>query len=204
MTCVVALTEGDRLVMGADSGASHLPEYEMYTVSMPKVFRAGPWLVGFSGSYRLGQILKFNMPWPEPPGELDYEFMATKMTRALHECLSSQFDSGYPESAVNRQWQILIGRRGKVYGMNYRYDVINVTDPFTAIGSGRKVALGALHGLVDRRDLTLFERVERALLAAAKFVPGLGQPFVIESSPPTDTNDPEGFSGSLESHIAPR
>jgi len=183
MTCIVALSEGEELVMGADSGASHLPDYEMYTVSMPKVFRAGPWLVGFSGSYRLGQILKFSMPWPEAPKKLDYEFMVTEMTRALYDCLSNQFDSGQPESAVNRQWQVLIGRLGKVFGVNYRYDVINISDPFTAIGSGRKFALGALHGLVDRQDLSLQERVERALLAAAKFVPGIGQPFVIESSP---------------------
>jgi len=184
MTCIVAVIVGDEVVMGAESSGADLQEREMYTIDMPKVFRAGPWIVGYSGSYRLGQILKFSMTWPEPPEKLDYEFMATEMVRALHDCLSKQFDSKQPDGAANRHWQILIGYRGKVFGISYKYDVISSSDSHAAIGGGRKVALGALQALAGHPDLSPRERVERALEVACKYVPGLRGPFVIESLVP--------------------
>lgn len=46
---------------------------------------------------------------------------------------------------LEEDFDVLIFDRGKIYGCNHLCRPVEVIDPFTAIGSGRKAALGAMH-----------------------------------------------------------
>ena len=70
MTLVVAISDGQRLVFAADSAASNLKTGEIYNLDNEKIFSCGPWLIGHTTSYRLGQILRYRVPWPTPPADL--------------------------------------------------------------------------------------------------------------------------------------
>ncbi len=51
MTCIVAVTDGKRTVMGADSAASNADDPEIYNFATSKVFATGEYLVGVCLDY---------------------------------------------------------------------------------------------------------------------------------------------------------
>ena len=59
MTCIVGLIDGRRVWMGGDSaGVSGL---DITVRADAKVFRNGDFLIGFTSSFRMGQLLAFHM-----------------------------------------------------------------------------------------------------------------------------------------------
>ena len=68
MTCIVAHTDGKNIWMGGD--AATVSEHHAVDISRPKVFerftdnRRVKWLIGYSGSIRVGQLLKYQVPLP--------------------------------------------------------------------------------------------------------------------------------------------
>jgi len=184
MTCIVAITAGSRIVMGSDSGSADLQSREKYVVETPKVFRAGEkeeYLVGFAGSWRLGQVLAYEMRWPEIPKGFDREFVVKRLVPDLRDCLRDQPDYKDPRGMGNREWIIIVGAKGKIFGIGYSYDVVSLEREYLAIGGGRLVAYGSLS---STRDLGLEpeERIHRALTAACELVPGIEPPFRVLSS----------------------
>ncbi len=84
MTCIVALTDGKKVCMGADSagaGGSYV------TVRAdPKIYRVGPFLIGFTSSFRMGQPLGHNLTVASRPEGTDvFVFMCT-FVEAVRAC----------------------------------------------------------------------------------------------------------------------
>lgn len=72
---------------------------------------------------------------------------------------------------------IVIGLRGRLVGY-FNTDLLACwrQEPYIAVGAGRHVAYGVLHTL-QNEALPAKVKAERALEAAAKFVPGVMAPF---------------------------
>ncbi|MFI2358160.1 hypothetical protein OG582_11910 [Streptomyces anulatus] len=84
MTVIVGLVHKGRVHLGADSaGVSGL---QLTVRRDPKAFRNGPYALGFTTSFRMGQLLRFAFEPPQPTGDLD-RFMVTTWTDALRACL---------------------------------------------------------------------------------------------------------------------
>jgi hypothetical protein len=75
MTCIVSLVDGDTVYMGGDSAAVEDGHYLTRTRN-PKVFINGAYLIGYTSSFRMGQLLEF-ADLPQPEGLDLYRFMAT-------------------------------------------------------------------------------------------------------------------------------
>jgi len=176
MTCIVGITDGTRIVMGGDSAGSSTENPEIYNVAVNKVFAVGEYLVGICGSYRAGQIARWEMPWPEPPAAgSDLEsFIVRELVPAIRQSLlaagSGQLLDG-PKAA-----QFLIGLRGELYSIGGDFSAIKLEERWIAIGSGRHVAYGALHALADI-DLDEKLKVLRALAAAQSYTASVRGPF---------------------------
>ena len=56
MTCIAGLIEDGNIWIGGDSAA--VTHYRMMKRADTKVFINGPFLIGFTSSYRMGQILQ--------------------------------------------------------------------------------------------------------------------------------------------------
>lgn len=71
----------------------------------------------------------------------------------------------------------MIGLRGRLFGY-FNTDLFACwsREPYIAVGAGRHVAYGVLHALQDEA-LPAKVKAQRALEAAAKFVPGVMAPF---------------------------
>lgn len=178
MTCIVGVVQDGSVVMGGDSAG--VAGYALTVRQDPKVFHNGPFLIGYTSSFRMGQLLRFRFtPPPHHPADKDdYHFMATDFIDAVRACFK---DYGYAKIESNNEHggTFLVGYRGKLYEINDDYQVGINADPFAAVGCGFAVALGALHASEGK---SAEARVLAALAAAERFNAGVRGPFVVERS----------------------
>lgn len=133
----------------------------------PKVFRNGPFLIGYTSSFRLGQLLRFRLSVPvQQSTTTDYEFMATVFVDAVRECLGAH-GAKKTESGVEEGGTFLVGYHGKLYAIHNDFQVAESSHGFNAVGSGAAYAIGAM-------------AASDALIIAEKFNIGVRGPFVIE------------------------
>lgn len=177
-TCIVGLIDDGGVYIGADS-AGVGDDGSLLLRDDKKVFRRGPFLIGFTGSYRLGQLLHYSFEPPELPGLMDeLRFMSTLFVDAVRQCLK---DGGYAEIRDGRESTnglFLVGFRGNLYRIDVDYQVGVPLYPFCAVGSGFQVAHGALYASAATGKLPR-QRVVEALEAAEHFVTTVRGPFLV-------------------------
>ena len=184
MTCIVAVrveTDGAaRIVMGGDSAG--VAGHDILIRKDPKVFRNDELLVGFTSSFRMGQIMRFKFAPPAiPPGMDLYEYMVVHFVDRVRSVLK---EGGFAEvqNSVERGGSFIVGLRERIFTIGSDFQVGENVDGFASVGSGADYALGALEILHTLPSLTGEEIVEMALRAAAKFSGGVRAPFVVMSS----------------------
>jgi hypothetical protein len=96
MTCIVALIHENKVYLGGDAAASDDKTGLIVQRTDPKVFKVGQFGIGFTDSFRMGQILQYN--WKPPiykptvgNKNLD-KFMRTTFVDSIKECYK---DHGY-------------------------------------------------------------------------------------------------------------
>lgn len=177
MTCIVGYIDKNKnLWMGADSlGTTSSTHIERKDV---KLFENKDFLIGFSTSFRMGQILRFKWNPPVQMKESDYEFMCTKVVDSIRDCLRI---NGYTQITNNREsiGQFLIGYKNRLYKIDTDFQVAEHIDNFISCGSGEDFALGAFN-ILKNMDLSAKQICKKALETAEKFNPSVGKPFVIK------------------------
>ena len=186
MTCIVGITDGKRIVMGADSAGSSPDSPEIYDTATSKLWSTGEYVIGICGSYRAGQLARWEMSWPEiPPGlgpgpELE-SFMVREVVTCLRQTLqSAAFTSPEERSRVA---QFLVGARGQLFSIGGDFSAVSMATPWMAIGSGRIAAYGAFH-VLGGLDLELEDKATRALAAAQAQTANVREPFHVLSAGP--------------------
>ncbi len=175
MTCIVAITDGKRTVMGADSAAGSTDNPEIYDFATSKLFQKGEYLVGVCGSYRSGQLARYEMEWPDPPedpAELE-GFLVREVVKKLRELYKEAGHVPPPTAAA------MVAIRGRIFVIGNDNSVGSLANPWCAIGSGRHTAYGALHVLASL-DLGLEEKVSRALAAAQAHTSNVREPLHLQ------------------------
>jgi ATP-dependent protease HslVU (ClpYQ) peptidase subunit len=78
MTCIVGFRQGGKVIVGGDSAG--ISGWDVTVRADPKVFVAGDYVMGFTSSFRLGQLLQFRLKLPEPPRSANrlYSFMVAE------------------------------------------------------------------------------------------------------------------------------
>lgn len=176
MTCVVGLVDNGRVWVGGDSVG--VAGYDAVPRSDPKVFRNGPLLIGFTTSFRMGQLLRFALKVPphHPPEKGDFEWLCTDLIDAVRATLKA---GGFAEKQHEVEWggSFLLGYRGGLYEVGRDYQVGIPADGFAAVGCGDQVALGAMFATQGQAPE---DRVRTALLATQRFSTGVREPFLVE------------------------
>lgn len=174
MTCIVGLEEKDAVYIGGDSaGVSGL------SVSIradEKVFTNGPFVMGFTTSFRMGQLLRFKL---DPPKQTvstdDYKYMVTDFIDAVRKCFT---DNGFGTTSAGGTF--LVGYNGKLYTIHSDFQVGIPSIAYAAVGCGSDLALGAMYALPDKKPE---QRIKAALNAASTFSGGVAPPYVIMKLP---------------------
>lgn len=178
MTAIVGVAHEGRVVIGADSAG--VSGWDLVTRRDPKVFSNGPFIMGFTSSFRMGQLLQYALIPPLHPDDMDpFAYMATLFVDAVRGCLKA---GGYAklENGVETGGHFLVGYRGRLFEIDSDFQVGEQMDGYAAIGSGISVAHGALFATAD---LPPAVRVQRALAAAERHNIGVRGPFVLVAEP---------------------
>lgn len=177
MTCIVGLVHEGKVYMGADSQAAS--SWDKRTVRHPKIFQTGPFLIGYTTSFRMGQLLQYRLEVKPQGSEDDYAYMATSFVEAVREVLK---DYGFAKVEHNQEegGTFLIGYKGKLYGLQDDMAVLDYMDSYSAVGCGRAYALGVMEALSDKPPKF---RVKQALAISALFSNGVSPPFDILEQP---------------------
>jgi len=179
LTCIVGIKTDKGVIIGGDSAGSS--GHFTHGRRDPKVFRTGEFLMGFTTSFRMGQLLLCSLSVSEQTSKQDdYTFMVTTFVDAVRDCLK---DGGYAtkESEGEHGGTFLVGYKGELYFIDSDYQVGKCIDDYTAIGCGEEIAHGALYILDNDIGFNGDPKqcVEVALEAAAKFSGYVSAPFLI-------------------------
>lgn len=178
MTCVAAVETQAGIVMGADS-ASVDDHLSLTVVADDKVFERGPFLIGFTSSWRMGSLLRYGAFDPDTrTADDDVDaFMHTRFIDAVRSCLKQ---GGYArvDNNVETGGTFLVGFRGRLYVVHGDFQVARSAAGFNAVGCGADLALGALHATAGEPGE---QRVTAALAAAETFSAGVRSPFRVIS-----------------------
>lgn len=162
MTCLAAIIHEGKVYIGGDSAASVDNSIEVRTNR--KVFRNGAYVIGFTGSFRVGQLLQYEIKMPPPVGDV------------LGHLVGS-FIPQLKAAAGKETDEILIGHAGRLFKVSSDYSVAEYTN-YAAAGGGEPYALGRMHGALGPPDT----RITAALKAAEEHCPAVRAPFHIEVS----------------------
>jgi ATP-dependent protease HslVU (ClpYQ) peptidase subunit len=177
MTCIAGVVQDNKVYIGADSaGVANL---SLIVRADRKVFRNGEFVMGFTSSFRMGQLLRYSFIPPKRHVDSDVDkFMATDFIDAVRNCLKA---GGYAEKHAEseRAGVFLVGYAGRLFRIECDYQVGEALDGYDAIGCGGEVALGALFATLSHPPR---ERLEIALRAAERFSAGVRAPFHYETT----------------------
>lgn len=175
MSCVVGITDGEQVWLGADSAG--VAGYQLRLRRDRKIFRRDDFLFGFAGSFRMGQLLKYNLELPTRPIGTDLEtYIHTDLIDA---CRLAFLRGGFTQQAMGQEFAdgfFLMGHAGKLYCVQCDFQVEETTDLFMAIGCGSEAALGSLYTTQVQAPE---ERIRLALEAAEHFSAGVRRPFFL-------------------------
>lgn len=173
MTCIVALEKNNRVYMGGDSMAA--AGWDMGVISFQKVFINGQFLIGYTTSFRMGQLLEHELTVTHQEDESDMHYMVTKFIHAVQNLFK---DFGFSKIENNQETGglFLVGYRGKIYKVDDDYQVLRYRKGYDAVGAGYAYALGSLYAnsTEDPR-----QKILDALEAAATFSNGVCKPFYV-------------------------
>ena len=176
MTCIVGIAKGGKVFMGGDSAA--VGGWDLTIRSDRKVFVNDGYLMGFTTSFRMGQLLQYALKPPHPAPKTDLMlFMVTEFADAVRHCLKA---GGFAtkQSDAEEGGHFLVGYRGRLFHIQGDYQIAESAHGFDAVGCGNNAALGALHATPKMEPK---KRVLVALQAAEQCSAGVRAPFHILS-----------------------
>lgn len=172
VTCIVGIETPDGVLIGGDSAG--VAGYDLSIRADTKVFRRDDYVMGFTSSFRMGQLLRYAGHLPRlDTWDVD-AFMATRFVDAVRELLKA---GGYvkTEGGVESGGCFLVGVGHRLYLIGTDFQIGRAVDGYNAVGCGADIALGSLYA--TRNGNLHRSRAESALEAAAHFSAGVAGPF---------------------------
>lgn len=179
MTCIVGYIDkkNKKMYMGGDSaGVSGL---NVVVRRDTKVFQNGPMLIGYTSSFRMGQLLRFKLKVPRNKRKDDYEYMCTDFIDAVRELFSENKYTTVRES-VESGGTFLVAYKGNLYDVEDDFQVGWNVEPYNSVGCGVYYARGAL-GALEGSDLSPEEQIKKTLEIVEYNSGGVQAPFNVIS-----------------------
>jgi ATP-dependent protease HslVU (ClpYQ) peptidase subunit len=171
VTCVVGIEQDGLVWLGGDSSCLDTEGDAVVTQRQSKVFRRGNYVVGFAGSFQVGDLLKYKTDFPKKASQDSHP-------RMISEAIQEAFKKA---KLKTDDWEALIGYGDRLYIVQHDFYCYRHTQPYTAIGaaSAVAVALGTLRTLekAATKKMTGRARVKMALENAATFSSSVRSPW---------------------------
>lgn len=176
MTCIIGVEQEGTVIIGVDSMSTD--GYSKDATRLRKVFRVGEFLIAYTSSFRMGQILQYHLEVRhQQDGETDERYMVVAFVEAARKCLK---EHGYTRIENNQEEGgcFLVGYRGRLYSVYGDFQINSSATGVAAFGAGQEYALGAMKAL---ETLPPVERIQRALEISSQLSCAVYEPFFVET-----------------------
>ena len=176
MTCIVAYEKDGVVWMGGDSAG--VAGYSISARGDQKVFKNNEYMIGFTTSFRMGQLLRYKFN-PSPCTTWDLEkHMVTTFVDEVRDCFAR---NGYMHNngGVETGGTFLVAVKSRIFVVESDFQVGWNRVPYNAVGCGQDIALGVMHGLHTHNLHAPDTIVRTALEGAAEFSAGVCGPYHI-------------------------
>lgn len=158
MTCIVGVVDKQnaRVVIGADDGSVQGSQVRIRRD--PKVFRIDKRIViAFAGSYRVGQLIRFNSDETKDvtlnlKNSQIEEYLADKLIPGIINVLETNKCLIKENGKLKMPAELMVGIKDELYVVGSDFQIASYHDPFTALGVGKRYALGFLRGVLSFGD----------------------------------------------------
>lgn len=175
MTCVVGMISKGKVYIGADSAG--ISGHQVTIRNDPKVFRRGPFVIGFAHSFRMGQLLRYKLELPNSFFDKDLdEYMVTDFIDSVRICFAEGGHGMHGEAGEEFAGKFLIGYQDRLFSIDSDFQVGIPQRGYDAIGAGQEFALGALAVSKERSPTA---KVTEALRIASTFSAAVAAPFEV-------------------------
>jgi ATP-dependent protease HslVU (ClpYQ) peptidase subunit len=174
MTCIAGLVHEGEVYIGGDSAG--VSGWDLTIRADSKVFRVGEFLMGFTTSFRMGQLIRYAFTPPKvEPGDDVFRYMTVDFVDAVRECLKK---GGFAKKDKDAEegGDFLVGFRGRLFWVASDYQVCESSQGYDAVGCGQAYAKGAFSAT---EGLPPTARLTKALMAAERHSAGVRGPFKI-------------------------
>ena len=174
MTCIAVVRHEDKVYMAGDRGASD--DGTILSLDAPKVWKIGPYLIGYAGSMD-GERIRYNFK-PSVPNIKDIDkFMQTRFIKELREF----YNEFWVDTSKDGDLGLIVCVRGQIYEHSSAdMSLSKYTLPYLAMGSGAEYAYGVLYATDKQKNAR--NRVVQAVNAAIKFNPSCMGPVDVVSA----------------------
>jgi len=182
MTCIVAIEQGGVVYVGGDSAGVDVDTLDIVRRADEKVFLSeggdGDVIIGFAGSFRVGQLLRYALHVPDQPSrKSDMAFMVVDFVDAVRAMQKDKGAMTKENELEAHEGHFIVGYNGHIYVVYGDFQVERPVDNYAAIGCGMSYALGSLHATRASKALSPEKRILKALKAAAEYSAGVRPPF---------------------------
>lgn len=175
MTVIVGLVDQGNVYIGGDSAG--IAGLSLSIRDDEKIFKNGCFIMGFTSSFRMGQLLRYKF---SPPAQTihqdDMQYMVTDFIDAARKCFAM---NGFGDKDATEGGTFIVGYKGKLYTIQTDYQVACHSDNYDAVGCGADIALGSLYSTKHMKNMSPEDRITLALQAAATYSAGVSAPFKI-------------------------
>jgi len=176
MTCIVGYVDNGNVYIGGDSAG--VDGFDVTIRTDKKIFGNNDFIFGFTSSFRMGQILKYNFLPPKREEDISddeyiYKHFIIEIIKVLKENSYAEVENNQVKGG-----EFLFGYRGKLYYVGSDFQVGGSINNYDAIGCGAKYAKGCLFAL-QKINMGVEKRIKLALEAAETFSAGVHRPFEI-------------------------
>ena len=179
MTCIVGFSTKGKVYIGGDSAG--VGGWNLTVRKDQKVFKNGPCIMGFTSSFRMGDLLHYSLTVPERHSDEDVDkWMRTAFIDAVRNCLKM---GGYAtkEKEAEEGGVFLVGYDGRLFYSDSDYQVGEALDCYDAVGCGEAYAKGAMAAMISAGDIAPENMIRIALEITERNCAGVRAPFNIVS-----------------------
>jgi ATP-dependent protease HslVU (ClpYQ) peptidase subunit len=166
MTCIIGLkTENSIYIAGDSSGHTDgvIENYKTSKVVKIATKNNKELLIGFSGSFRLGDILKYKIQYPKISKNNIESDLVNKLIPIIQDTIENEDNISKGE--------FMLAIHDRLFLIQSDLSILEPENDYSSIGSGSSYALGSLF---STKGLLPIDRLELALSAASHFSPSVG------------------------------
>lgn len=170
MTCIVGVIEKEKVWLGGDSAISN--SQVVTILKSTKVFKKGPFIIGCEGSFRMLQLLKYDLVIPKLTNKDIEKYLCTEFAENIKNLVKDKLS----DHEGSKFGSFLIGYKNRLFEFDEDLQVIETLNGVNSIGGGADFALGSLYTSIGQPANV---RVMKALEASALYSKTVAKPFVV-------------------------